>query len=149
MPSYPKNAIPNVSNFQIQILQTGVAKRKFKMRKMLGVCLSVGMFYPSLAWTAEGVMSDVEFYRLTTNIMNYPWRHDQMIDDCATKGLQIVDEPTLSKLSKSSGMPAERAIHEICRRLVRGIAAGKITYTTYLKWMEKDPFGAIKLPDYQ
>jgi hypothetical protein len=118
------------------------------MHHLRDACLFIGLLLPSVALAADDGMTDQEFYRLTAVLMANTSAHDKVVEDCSARGLQSIDQRTRSEVSKLNGMSAEDAIRESCRRLVKGIAAGQITYTTYLEWMNAEP-GTIKLPDYK
>ena len=113
------------------------------------IYLSVSLLLPSAVLAAEPGMTAEQFYKFAALLMTNTSAHDKVIAHCTTRGLQSVDQATRLEASKLNGISAEVAIRESCRRLVKGIAAGQITYTTYREWMDAGPFGTIKLPDYK
>jgi hypothetical protein len=94
-------------------------------------------------------MTYQQFYRLAAVLIRNTAGHDKVVEDCAVRGLQSIDQRTQAEVSKLNGMSPADAVHESCRRLVKGIAAGKITYATYREWMAAGLSGAITLPEYK
>jgi hypothetical protein len=119
------------------------------MQALLCFCAVVSFAGSSLAFADEARMSAETFYALTTRLMTNRSLHEKTIENCSSTALKSLDLKARSSLAKSAGMSAEKAVHESCRRLVKGIAAGKITYTTYTQWMDVGGPATISLPDYK
>ena len=52
-------------------------------------------------------------------------------------------------MAKSNAIAAERVAHEACRRLIKGMASGAVTFDLYRKWLLAPPGEEITLPDYR
>jgi hypothetical protein len=46
-------------------------------------------------------------------------------------------------------MPAAKAIAEVCRRMIKGIASGAVKYEAYRAWAETPDDKRVVFPDFK
>ncbi|MEK1895616.1 MAG: hypothetical protein AAAB20_20465 [Rhizobium sp.] len=57
-------------------------------------------------------------------------------------------EQARAELERDSGMSAEKAKTEVCRRMIKGIASGAVTYEAYRAWADAPDDKRVTFPDY-
>ncbi|TLX14376.1 hypothetical protein [Rhizobium sp. MHM7A] len=82
-------------------------------------------------------------------VRQLPEKHSRMIDDCAKNGMAKMDRETKVELERATRNPIDETAKELCRRMVKGIASGAVTYEVFRTWLDTPDGGKVRLPDYQ
>ncbi len=97
----------------------------------------------------EGKWSDADFIYYASIIRSRPAEQGNITTQCALRSFQSLDETTKQELAKLNKMSADAVVYESCRRLVKGIAKGKITYKIFSEWWDAPATEILKIPDYR
>ena len=89
------------------------------------------------------------FEHYSSVIRQSPEIHERLILACAKNQQTAEDGGVNSELERSSGMVAAKAAEEVCRRMIKGIASGAVTYEVYRKWVDTPADRAVVFPDYK
>ncbi|MDB5552909.1 MAG: hypothetical protein JWL86_2893 [Rhizobium sp.] len=120
------------------------------MRLALLICVILG-FCGSWAVASEsGRLTSTQFYRLTHLLMTRHDQHEKLIKTCTDATLAPADKAQLEAIAKIHNLPPDGIVQRLCRYFVKGTAAGTITYTDYMRWMdEADRTGVVVFPDLE
>jgi hypothetical protein len=82
-------------------------------------------------------------------IRKSPAMHERLISACAEKQQESADGVVNSELEHSTGMTPPKAAQEICRRMIKGIASGAVTFEVYRQWVDTPDGRTAIFPDYK
>ena len=120
------------------------------MRLAVLTTLMLGLYVPGSVAAESDRMTTTQFYRLTHILMSRPSQHGKFIKHCAGVKFSPLAQAELEAAAKIQKLQAHALTEEACRRLVKGIADGRMTYTDYMKWMDDaDRTGVVVLPDWE
>ncbi|MDR6671026.1 hypothetical protein [Rhizobium sp. 1399] len=95
------------------------------------------------AWDRE------TFEHYSSVLRKSPEVHERLILACAKNQRAAEDGGVNAELERSSGLIASKAAEEICRRMIKGIASGAVTYEVYRQWVDTPADKAVVFPDYK
>ncbi|ANL41138.1 UNVERIFIED_ORG: ABC-type arginine transport system permease subunit [Rhizobium esperanzae] len=117
------------------------------------ICVSIlGLIFLLLGCAAMAKAdgwNEETFEYYASIVRQLPETHSRMIDDCARNGIAKMDNETKEQLKRAVPKPIDETTREICRRLVKGIASGAVTYEVFRTWLDSPDGGKVSLPDHQ
>ena len=120
------------------------------MRLAVLICVIVGLFASESVASESDRMTSTQFYRLTHILMTRHDQHEKLIKACAGAILAPADKAQLEAIARIHNLPPDGIVQRLCRYFVKGTAAGTITYTDYMRWMdEADKTGVVGFPDLE
>ncbi|MEX2697640.1 hypothetical protein [Rhizobium mongolense] len=117
------------------------------VRRLLVLFLLLGFF--GIALAEENVWNEETFEYYASIIRQQPDTHSRLIDGCAQRGILKMDSDTKAQIERDSSMSASEATKEVCRRVIKGIASGAVTYEVFRKWANAPDDEKVSFPDYQ
>jgi hypothetical protein len=60
-----------------------------------------------------------------------------------------MDTEAKAQTERDTSMSADEAARDVCRRMIKGIASGAVTYEVYRKWFDTPDDEKVRFPDYQ
>jgi hypothetical protein len=104
---------------------------------------------PSLVRADDGPWNSETFEYYASIIREQPATRPRIIKGCSEGGLSAIRDRLRAEFELDSGMPAEKAAVEVCRRFITGIASGAVKYETYRAWVETPDDKSVVIPDYK
>ncbi|MGO4118225.1 MULTISPECIES: hypothetical protein [Rhizobium] len=118
-------------------------------RIQLIAALIATLAIPSLVRADGGAWNRETFEYYASVIREQPSTHSRIIHGCAENGLAAMTDRARAEVERDSGMPAAKAIAEVCRRMIKGIASGAVRYEAYRAWAETPDDKRVVFPDYK
>lgn len=118
-------------------------------RIQLIAALIAALAIPSLVRADGGAWNRETFEHYASVIREHPATHSRIIQACTENGLAAMTARARAEVERDSGMPAEKAIAEVCRRVIKGIASGAVKYEAYRAWAEAPDDKRVVFPDYK
>ncbi|WP_176536240.1 hypothetical protein [Rhizobium sp. L9] len=116
------------------------------VRSSVLVFLLVG--WAGAAVADESGFNEETFEYYASIIRQLQETHSRLIDNCAKKAIAKMDGDMKAEVERETSQPVGQATREVCRRMVKGIASGAVTYEIYRAWYDT-PEGNVRIPDYQ
>lgn len=105
--------------------------------------------HAGVAWADESGWNEETFGYYSSIIRQLPETHSRLIDGCAKDGIAQMDTETKAQTEHDTSMSADEAARDVCRRMIKGIASGAVTYEVYRKWLDTPDDEKVRFPDYQ
>lgn len=117
-----------------------------QVNRMAALILGLAISVP--AWANDGAWSKETFEYNASIIRQRPMAHARIIEGCSKVAFGLSDE-IRTDLERDTGMTADQVSEEVCRRMIRGIASGAVTYEIYKKWWDTPSSERVTIPDYK
>ncbi|MDR6667972.1 hypothetical protein [Rhizobium sp. 1399] len=111
--------------------------------------LIIAVAMPSLVRADGGAWNRETFEYYASIIRKQPATHSRIIQACTENGLAAMTDRARTEVERDSEMPPEKATAEVCRRMVKGIASGAVTYKAYRSWADAPDDKRVVFPDYK
>jgi len=104
---------------------------------------------PSLVRADGGLWNRETFEYYASVIRKQPATHARLIEGCTENWLAGLTDRARTEIERDSAMRPEKAAAEVCRRMVKGIASGAVTYEAYRAWAGASDDKRVVFPDYK
>ncbi|MGQ3210959.1 hypothetical protein [Shinella sp.] len=121
-----------------------------KLDRFVATNLLLSLLLPASAFAEGPRWTEQEFQEIVTRLKQNPDSHARLITRCIEDGQSELkqDGRLGDELESLNSIGAEEVVQEACRRLVKGMTAGKVTYEMYRDWSVEDG-KTVALPDWR
>lgn len=119
-----------------------------KRKRLVAACLLQVLALDVLFAADDAPWTPQEFEQVATKLRSNPDAHAALITECIDMGYSELEKSNDFKqqLTRLNSMDPKEGVREMCRRLVKGLASGKLSYELYRRWLRQD---VSTLPDWR